>query len=235
MLPFSLAPSGRRSTSPTRRRIAWVFGTQLVALAALLMLAFPVAAEHTVPLGDSGTDQSGECTEDYFKIESASVLVEGTHTYTGTTKNGAAFTVTLEVVFDAEDEVDSITIVSSNPPVTKVVVKGGGGSDAFIVYEPPEEDMTADQGAISNVAFCLATAAGTPTPTPTPAGGTPTPTPTPAGGEGVAGGTPRQLPNTASAPTPVSGLAIVASIVLVASLGGIAFRRLADHRTSRGE
>jgi hypothetical protein len=167
---FSLARSGRRPMTPTRRRIAWVFGVQIVALAALLMLAFPAAAEHTVALGESGTDQSGECTGDYFKIESApSVIVDGTHTYTGTTKDGDPFSVTLDAEYNAESELESITIIASDPTVTAVVIKGGGGSDEFVVYEPPEEDMTASQGEISNIAFCLGAAATSPPATSPPA------------------------------------------------------------------
>ena len=233
--------------SRVRTKVVRTLSISAVALGLLTILVSPALSAHTVPLGASGTDQSGECEGDYFKIESASVLEEGTHTYTGTTKDGAAFSVTLTVVFDDEDEVDSITIVSSTPAVDKVVI---GSAGEFVVYDPPVAGMTGFEGhAISNVAFCLAGAEGsptptptptatpTPTPTPTPLGGTPTPTPTPTpagGGEDVAGGTPRAaagaLPSTATAPQPVSGPAIIASIVLLSSLGALAYRRLSDDR-----
>src|SRR5688500_9799454 len=125
----------------------------LAVLAMMLAFAAPVAADHTTPidLGASGTDQSGLCTGDYFKIESASILVAGTHMYAGTTKAGVAFTATITTVI-TDGEVDSIGVVSTNPAVRLVVVKAG--TEFFT------NPLNPGQG-ISNIAFCLAV----PTPT----------------------------------------------------------------------
>lgn len=141
----------------------------------MIALAFTgvsaVVADHTINLGPSGTDQSGLCTGDYFKIEDAGVLEEGTHTYTGTTNQGASFTAVLTVVLDGDGEVDSITVVSTSPPYLLIVFKAGQvtGSTGGTVVLP------GNGKAISNLAFCLG-AEPTPTPTPEPS---PTPTPEP--------------------------------------------------------
>jgi hypothetical protein len=151
----------------------------ILTSATLVALAFAgagaVVADHTIDLGASGTDQSGLCTGDYFKIEDAGVLEEGTHTYTGTTAQGASFTAVLTVVFDEDDEVESITVVSTNPPTLLIVFKAGQivGSTTGPVVLP------ANGKAISNLTFCLGVVpTPTPTPIPTPTA-TPTPTPTP--------------------------------------------------------
>ena len=123
----------------------------VAALAMIMLLATTTVADHTVPLGASGTDQSGECTGDYFKIEDAGALVEGTHTYTGTTKEGNTFSVTLTVVFDGDDEVDSITVVAIDPGYDLIVVKAG--TEFFMT---DGTSITPGNGkAISNIAFCL--------------------------------------------------------------------------------
>lgn len=123
----------------------------VAALAMIMLLATTTVADHTVPLGASGTDQSGECTGDYFKIEDAGVLVEGTHTYTGTTKEGNTFSVTLTVVFDGDNEVDSITVVAIDPGYDLIVVKAG--TEFFMT---DGTSITPGNGkAISNIAFCL--------------------------------------------------------------------------------
>ena len=125
----------------------------LAVLAMMLALAAPVAADHATPinLGASGTDQSGLCTGDYFKIESAGVLVAGTHNYAGTTKAGVAFTATITTVI-TDGEVDSITVVSTNPPTALIVIKAG--NEFFTDTLNPEQ-------GISNVAFCLTVATPT--------------------------------------------------------------------------
>ena len=124
----------------------------IAALAMILLLATTTVADHTIPLGASGTDQSGECTGDYFKIEDADVLEEGTHTYTGTTKEGNAFSVTLTVVFDEDDEVESITVVAITPGYDLIVIKAGNG--VFETGTGPS--ITPGNGkAISDIAFCL--------------------------------------------------------------------------------
>jgi hypothetical protein len=123
----------------------------IAALAMIMLLATTTVADHTIPLGASGTDQSGECTGDYFKVEDAGVLVEGTHTYTGTTSDGGAFSVTLTVVFDDEDEVDSITVVAIDPGYDLIVVKAGTE-----FFTTDGASITPGNGkAISNIAFCL--------------------------------------------------------------------------------
>src|SRR5215203_467023 len=123
----------------------------LVALAMTMLLATTSVADDTIPLGPSGTDQSGACTGDYFKIENASVLEEGTHTYTGTTKEGNAFSVTLTVVFDDDDEVESITVVAIDPGYDLIVIKAG---TAFFTTDGTS--ITSGNGkAISDIAFCL--------------------------------------------------------------------------------
>jgi hypothetical protein len=123
----------------------------VAALAMIMLLATTTVADHTVPLGASGTDQSGECSGDYFKIEDAGVLQEGTHTYTGTTKEGNAFSVTLTVVFDDDGEVESITVVAIDPGYDLIVVKAG---TAF--FTTAGTSITPGNGkAISDIAFCL--------------------------------------------------------------------------------
>ena len=76
-----------------------------------------------------GLTESGLCKGDYFKIESAGVLEEGTHTYTGTTKEGASFTAVLTVEFDDEGEVDLVTVVSTDPDYVLIVFKAGKDFD----------------------------------------------------------------------------------------------------------
>ena len=166
------------------RAIGWLAVMLLAAAALLGPSASRSLAAHTIDLGESGTDQSDTCEGDYFKIENADVLVEGEHTYTGTTIDGADFTITLDVVFDEDGEVESITIISSDPEVDFSVIKAGDD------FESEDGDVLEPENgkAISNVTFCLEMAAPTPTPTPVP----PTPTPVPP--------TPTPVPPT---PTPV--------------------------------
>ena len=152
-------PSVRHRT--TARRLGWM-AAALLTVGALLAPSSAALGTHVdgaahVDLGASGgTDQSGTCTGDFFKIESAGVLVEGTNTFTGTTDAGLDFEVTLTVVLDDEGEVESISFVSSNFDIDAIVIKGGGGSGVFTVFRPPfDGPLTAEQGAISNVSFCL--------------------------------------------------------------------------------
>jgi len=132
---------------------ARVFTTKLAALMAALALvlvtAVPVFAAHTVDLGASGTDQSGLCEGDFFKIESTAILEEGTHTFTGTTANGESFTAVLTVTLDEDGEVDTITVVSTDPDFDLIVFKAGD-----VTFTTEGNVIDADQ-AISNVAFCL--------------------------------------------------------------------------------
>jgi hypothetical protein len=124
----------------------------IAALAMTLTVSTAVLADHTIDLGASGTDQSGLCTGDYFKIEDAGVLEEGTHTYTGTTKDGVPFTAVLTVVLDASNDVESITVVSTDPDYVLIVVKAG---TQFFSSSGPT--ITGGGKAISDVAFCLTT------------------------------------------------------------------------------
>ncbi|HSK53544.1 MAG TPA: hypothetical protein VLA44_12360 [Clostridia bacterium] len=151
--------------------------------------ARPAAADHVIPLGSSGTDQSGLCDGDYFKIENAGVLVEGTHTYTGTTKAGASFTAVLTVELSGGNEVESITVVSTSPAYALIVFKAG---TTFSTTEGPVV-FDADGKAISDLSFCLVEESPTPTPTPTPVA-TPTPTPTPTPEASVGGETATPTP-----------------------------------------
>jgi hypothetical protein len=128
----------------------------LVALSTVLAVSLALSggalAAHTIDLGESGTDQSGECQGDYFKIEDAeSMLVEGTHTYIGTTKEGASFSATLTVVLDADGEVESIEVVSTDPDYVLIVFKGGTEFETTT----GTTIVMSDGKAISNVAFCL--------------------------------------------------------------------------------
>jgi hypothetical protein len=152
-------PAARTQRSGRRRHVGWTVGSvSLVVLLLAFVGASAVSADHVIDLGASGTDQSGTCTGDYFKIEDADVLEEGTHTYTGTTKDGGTFSAVLTVVLDGDGEVDSITVVSVDPPASIIVFKAG---NAFGIANGNFIDASK---AISNVAFCLDVA---PTPTAT--------------------------------------------------------------------
>jgi hypothetical protein len=149
----------RKQRTGRRRHVGWIIGSvSLVVMLLAFVGASTVAADHVIDLGASGTDQSGTCTGDYFKIEDAGILEEGTHTYTGTTKDGGTFTAVLTVVLDGSGEVDSITVVSVDPPASIIVFKAG---NAFGIANGNLIDANK---AISNVAFCLDVA---PTPTAT--------------------------------------------------------------------
>jgi hypothetical protein len=147
----------RQPRTGRRRPVGWILGSvSLIVLLVALAGASTVAADHVIDLGPSGTDQSGGCTGDYFK--DAAILEEGTHAYTGTTNEGGTFTAVLTVVLDGDGEVDSITVVSVDPPATIIVFKAG---NAFGLANGNLIDAIK---AISNVAFCLDVA---PTPTAT--------------------------------------------------------------------
>jgi hypothetical protein len=134
----------------TSRRLVALFSS-LAMLLLLATAATTTLADHTIPLGASGTDQSGVCQGDYFKIEDADVLEEGTHTYTGTTKDGQSFTAVLTVTLDGSGDVDSITVVSTDPAYLKIVIKAG---NEFETEDGPV--LSPENGqAISDVAFCL--------------------------------------------------------------------------------
>jgi hypothetical protein len=184
------------------RGIGWVVAVLLIGAAFLAPAAGPASADHVIDLGTSGTDQSGVCQGDYFKIENASGLEEGTHTYAGTTKEGAEFSAVLTVVFNDDDQVESITVVSTDPPYALIVFKAG------TTFSTTDGPVVVDAGgkAISDLAFCLvveteatptptptATPTATPTPTPT-ATPTATPTPTPEGSVGGETATPSATP-----------------------------------------
>jgi hypothetical protein len=134
-------------------------GALIAAAALTLTFAGTAFADHTIALGASGTDQSGECDGDYFKVESTSSLAEGTHDYTGTTKDGASFSATLTVTLDDEGEVESIVVVETDPAYTLIVFKAGN-----VFYTEDGATLTPDNGkAISNLAFCLETTTTTTT------------------------------------------------------------------------
>lgn len=130
-------------------RFAFRLSGVLVILALLLGSSSTVLAAHTIVVGASGTDQSGLCEGDYFKIESTSVLEAGTHTYTGTTNGGDPFSAVLTVTLDSDSEVDTI-VVESTDPTYDLIVFGSAGS-----YDTTEGNTVNGAQAISNVAFCL--------------------------------------------------------------------------------
>ena len=107
-----------------------------------LGMAGTAFASHTIDLGESGTDQSGKCTADYFKIESASILEEGTHDYEGTTKDGEDFTANLTVVFDDEGEVESIDVNDTDPDTLLYVIKAGDEFFSGTHHLPSTLDVT---------------------------------------------------------------------------------------------
>jgi hypothetical protein len=145
------------------RAAAWA--AVLAMLAAAVLAPTPIAlADHTINLGASGTDQTGTCENDYFKIEDAeSQLEAGTHTYVGTTKLGASFSAVLTVELDGDGEVGTVTIVSISPPFTEIAFKAG--TEVFITTD---DVLVAGNGkAISNIAFCLDAPVVTDSPAPT--------------------------------------------------------------------
>jgi hypothetical protein len=46
--------------------VGWIVAALLIGTAFLMPGARPAAADHVIPLGWSGTDQSGLCEGDYF-------------------------------------------------------------------------------------------------------------------------------------------------------------------------
>ena len=112
----------RQSRSQVRSRISprslgWI-ATLLMVMVALLLPTSSALADHTINLGP--TESSDECGGgDFFKID-ANDLEAGTHTYTGTTGEGVAFSATLTVVFDGTD-VDTITLVDTTPDLILIV------------------------------------------------------------------------------------------------------------------
>ena len=144
---------------------------------------------------------------------------------------------TFKVISVADDK---LTFEVEGGLAAVVFVKGGtDGQNVYDYSGMPGGGIAHDDGlitptgqGISHVDFCLIAApTSTPTPTPTP---TPTATPTPTPGEGVAGGNPTPtptVPDTAtSSELAVQVPALALSLMLLASLGTLAFVHLADRR-----
>jgi hypothetical protein len=200
----------------------------LAALGLVAAMTMPVLASHDTDLElvAAGTGEGDECAGfDFgFKLDGMDQLTAGTYT-----ASDADHTVWIEIeLFESGGEVTDFEILDSDPAIDSIVIK------------QPNEG-----GGISHLTFCYNEDEATPTPTPTPSptpsptptegegGGTPTPTPSPTPNEGELGGnptaTPAPLPNTAM----VDGAtvpAVLLSLMLIGSLGALAYVRLARQR-----
>lgn len=207
----------------------------LLSLAAALgmtaALAIPASAAHTIEIDPYDETAHGCGADGGFKLE-GDWLEEGTHTYNLVVGDEIVFSATLTVALDEDNEVDSIVVVSANPPAAYVLVKAGSDDPVLI------GDFDTAGKAISHIEFCGELTIVVPpppaTPTEPPGGQQVVPTPTQPVTGAVLGGNPTPaagtVPNTAMAPTSDTVPAVLLSIVLIGSLAAMAYLRLARQR-----